>query len=133
MGSPSDPPRGYIWLKPALTVSLGQFGLHVLPVTTVVAYGRRTVSLDTLRDSSCTAAEFTHPIKMSTHVFSWRCVRARVLGFLGGFIHVSHYLLALEVSGLHCSTLLCVCVCVFLWFVLAENFKCQAELKKASG
>lgn len=65
------------------------------------------------------------------------CVRARAR-FSWGFIHVSHYLLALVVSGLHCSTL-CVCTHVYLcvYFVVCTYWKFKmsgwAEIKQVAN
>lgn len=71
-------------------------------------------------------------------VFSEVCACARAR-FSWGFIHVSHYLLALVVSGLHCSTVCvracaCTCVCTFV-VCTCWKFKMsgRAEIKQVAN
>lgn len=95
-------------------VSLGQFGLHVLHMTTARSSSVGGVYLDTLCNNSCKTTKFTqneHP-----RVFSEVCVCVCV--YVLGFLEVSDVFVIIcfapVVSGLRCST---VCVCI-LWSVL---------------
>lgn len=93
---------------------LGQFGLHVLHMTTA---GPSTEGRCILKPSERTAAELQRlptTFKMSTHVFSRRCVRALVcvcvcvLVFLE--VLLVFYIIALLLWFQGCTVARCVCV-----------------------